>query len=565
MRGPAPRKTQTYKPATMLNERWQYALQVLGVSSESQFTMKYPTAASMLGLSAAGVNATCSSSSIPYPNLTGAQILSLDATPVMNYSLPRSYPSVTYTAPTTNSSSISFCNVTIVYTHPGEGDTIKVQVWLPASSSWNSRFMGTGGGGFATGYFDSALAPAIAAGYSAASTDGGHDPAVFSAEPWALLSPGNVNLYLLQDFASVALNDMTVLGKAVTESFYGVKPKYSYWNGCSTGGRQGHMMAQRYPTAYDGIHASAPAINWAQMVPATYWPQFVMNQLKVYPSACELNAITAAAVKACDELDGVADGVISAVGLCNFNASSVVGSQATCSNNPTQTVSSGAAAIAQAAWDGSTSSEGAFQWYGLTRNSPLTGLAGTTCDSSNQNCVQAPFQACVDWISAFIKKNTSFPITNMTHKEYDSIFHASVQQYTSIIGTNDPDLSEFRDAGGKMLAVHGLADQLIPTNGTVDYYQKVEKLDPSVRDYYRFYEAPGMGHCSGGSGAVPEDMMAALVKWVEGGDAPETLPAKTTTSNGTVKEIGLCQFPLVNAYKGGDINKASSYECRDSF
>ncbi|PQE06068.1 feruloyl esterase B precursor protein [Rutstroemia sp. NJR-2017a BBW] len=514
------------------NERWKYALQVLGVSSEFQFTMKYPTAASMLGLSAAGVNASCSSSSIPYPDLTGAQILSLDATPVMNYSLPPSYPSLTKTAPITNSSSISFCNVTIVYTHPGEGDTIKVQVWLPASSSWNSRFMGTGGGGFATGYFDSALAPAIAAGYSAASTDGGHDPALASAEPWALLSPGNVNLYLLQDFASVALNDMTVLGKAVTESFYGVKPKYSYWNGCSTGGRQGHMMAQRYPDAYDGIHASAPAIN---------------------------------VIQACDDLDGVTDGIISAVGLCNFNASSVIGTQATCSDNTTQTVSSGAAAIAQAAWNGSTSSSGAFQWYGLTRNSPLTGLAGTTCSSSNQNCTQAPFQACVDWISAFIKKNTSFPITNMTHSEYDRIFHASVQQYTPIIGTNDPDLSEFRDAGGKMLAVHGLADQLIPTNGTVDYYQKVEKLDPSVRDYYRFYEVPGMGHCGGGSGAVPEDMMAALVKWVEGGDAPETLPAKTTTSNGTVKEIGLCQFPLVNAYKGGDINKASSYECRDSF
>ncbi|KAM3068381.1 hypothetical protein ACMFMG_009518 [Clarireedia jacksonii] len=549
----------------MLNERWNYALQVLGFSSEYQFTMKYPTVAGMLGLGAAGANAICSSSSIPYPDLAGAKFLSLEAIPVLNYSLIPSSGSLTDTPPATTSTSISFCNVSLVYTHPGEGDKINVQVWLPAASSWNQRFMGTGGGALATGTFDRALSPAIASGYSAASTDGGHNPNLLSAEPWALISPGNVNLYLLQDFASVALNDMAVIGKAVTESFYGVKPKYSYWNGCSTGGRQGHMMAQRYPTAYDGIHASAPAINWGEMVPGTYWPQFVMNQLKVYPSACEMNAITAAAVKACDDLDGVVDGVISAVGLCHFNASSVVGSVATCSDNSTQIVSSGAAAVAQATWDGAKTSKGAFQWYGVTHNSPLTGLAGTTCDASNSNCVEAPFQANVDWIKLWIKKNASYPIANTTHKEWDSIFHASVQQWTSMIGTNDPDLSEFRDAGGKMLTVHGLADQLIPTNGTSDYYQKVEKLDPNVRDYYRFYEAPGMEHCGGGSGPMPQDMMGALRRWVEDGVAPETLPAQTTTSNGTVRAINLCQYPLVNAYKGGDINKASSYECSHSF
>lgn len=246
----------------MLDESWKYVLQVLGVSSEYQFAMNYPAAASLLGFSTAGLNATCSPSSIPYPHLPGAEILSLEATPVTNYTFVRSSQSITYTPPTIASSATSFCNVSIIYTHPGAGDTIKVQVWLPSPSDWNQRFMGTGGGGFKTGYFDQALAPAITAGYSAASTDGGHySPDIFSAGTWALNSPGNVNLYLLQDYASVGLNDMTILGKAITESYYGTKPKYSYWNGCSTGGRQGHMMAQRYPTAYDGIHASAPVVN----------------------------------------------------------------------------------------------------------------------------------------------------------------------------------------------------------------------------------------------------------------------------------------------------------------
>lgn len=153
--------------------------------------------------------------------------------------------------------------------------------------------MGTGGGGYNTGTFDSALAPAVALGYSAVSTDGGH--AINTpVESWALVSPGNVNLYLLQDFASVSINDMMIIGKALTESYYGREPKYSYWTGCSTGGRQGMMMAQWYPKGYNRILANAPAFNWASFIVAEYWPQFIMNQLKVYPSTCEFAAITKA-------------------------------------------------------------------------------------------------------------------------------------------------------------------------------------------------------------------------------------------------------------------------------
>jgi feruloyl esterase len=223
----------------------------------------------------------CSPHAFPYPSVPGARFLSLAAAEVKDYSLPSS-----------NLTTLAFCNVTLSYTHPGQGDSINVQVWLP-SNNWNGRFMGTGGGGYNTGTFDSALAPAVALGYSAVSTDGGH--AINTpVESWALVSPGNVNLYLLQDFASVSINDMMIIGKALTESYYGREPKYSYWTGCSTGGRQGMMMAQRYPKGYNGILANAPAFNWASFIVAEYWPQFIMNQLKVYPSTCEFAAITKA-------------------------------------------------------------------------------------------------------------------------------------------------------------------------------------------------------------------------------------------------------------------------------
>lgn len=222
---------------------------------------------------------TCKAAAIPLPELFGAEILSLSASTVTNYSasliqIDSHFP--------INVAGLNFCNVSVQYTHPGQNDRINVQVWLPLSQ-WNGRFMGTGGGGWATELGALSLSYAVSQGYSAVATDGGHvydltgDPT-----PWALTSPGNVNWALLQDFAAVALDDAATIGKAVTTTYYGSPPKYSYWNGCSTGGRQGLMMAQRYPSQYDGILAVAPAIDWPSFVVAQYWPQIVMNQLGLY-------------------------------------------------------------------------------------------------------------------------------------------------------------------------------------------------------------------------------------------------------------------------------------------
>ena len=202
---------------------------------------------------------SCNPNEIASPNYPGITIMNLSASSVLNYSTSTTTDGE-YVA--MNLTNLNFCNVTVTYTHPGENDTIHVQVWLPLSG-WNGRFQGTGGGGFSTGVGSDVLAPAINAGFAAANTDGGHPSEdFFSAADWAWVSPHNVNEYLLQDFAGVSLHEMAVIGKQVIESVYATKAKYSYWNGCSTGGRQGLMMAQRYPEDYDGILANAPAINW---------------------------------------------------------------------------------------------------------------------------------------------------------------------------------------------------------------------------------------------------------------------------------------------------------------
>ncbi|KAL1651603.1 hypothetical protein SLS61_005265 [Didymella pomorum] len=372
------------------------------------------------------------------------------------------------------------------------------------------------------------------------------------------MDPGNVDLYALQNFASVALNDMTVLGKQLTEAYYDKPISKSYWVGCSTGGRQGLMMAQRYPDAYDGILAQAPAVNWAEFIPTMFWPQWIMQHIGYYPRQCELDAITAAATSACDELDGLKDNVIGLSGLCDFDPNTVVGQQYACSN-VTGTISKEAAYIAKTTWEGATNAEGKLQWPGVAPGAPLSGIANTTCDTSG-SCTGAPFTISTDWHRLFIQKDASFDPYNYTQAGWDAAFHASVQQYTSIIGTNDPDLSAFRKTGGKMITWHGMADQLIPFNGTVHYYSRVLSLNANATDFYRFYSAPGVGHCRGGLGAAPTDPLAQLVSWVEDGEAPKTLTANRTVKGADWKQE-LCQYPLSSIYKGGDPAIASSYSC----
>lgn len=178
--------------------------------------------------------------------------------------------------PTTTNDTVKVCQITVNYTHPGWNDRITTWVSLPIDS-WNGRFSGIGGGGL-TGGTLGGLSQPVLQGYAAASTDGGHAETA-SAKSWGLTQKNNLNWPNLEDFSAVALDEMTSLGKMATKIFYGRPPKYSYWNGCSTGGRQGHMMAQRYANQYDGILAAAPAINWDKFVLSEFWPQVVMNEL----------------------------------------------------------------------------------------------------------------------------------------------------------------------------------------------------------------------------------------------------------------------------------------------
>jgi feruloyl esterase len=178
--------------------------------------------------------------------------------------------------PISTNTTVEVCQLTVNYTHPGWNDKVTTWISLPVGG-WNGRFMGMGGGGWVTGSLG-ALSQAVFGGYAAASTNGGHDE-LDTVRSWALASEGNLNWANLQDFSSVTIDETAWLGKAATKMFHGKSHNYAYWNGCSTGGRQGHMLAQRYPTQYDGILAGSPAINWDKFIPAELWLQMLMNAL----------------------------------------------------------------------------------------------------------------------------------------------------------------------------------------------------------------------------------------------------------------------------------------------
>lgn len=490
----------------------------------------------------------CTTSTFKKPTLFGGEITSIVAAEVHNYSLEA-----------TNTTNLNYCSVNVTYTHPGYKDSVLVEVWLPLTG-WNSRFLGVGGGGYAAGY-DTQMGPFVQQGYVAAVTNAGLIHNDSSPATWALNSPGNVNYDLLVNFASKSLGDLPIIGKAIAKDFFGTLPKHSYWSGCSNGGRQGLVSAQRYPNNYDGILAAAPAAYWTRLLPSLLWAQVVMHEVGHYPPLCEFEAFTAAAIQACDGLDGVVDGVISAPQLCTFNPHSVVGTKFNCSGTQ-ETLSAQAATIVQKIWQGPRTTNGSFIWYGYDKDASLSIVANTT-HFSNGTGTSNPWIVGSSWYTYFLAKDPNFDFTAITYNDYDRLTHQSIQEYDSVIGDADPDLSAFKAAGGKMITWHGVADEIIPTNNSIRYHEDVKALDPNVDDFYRLFLAPGIGHCGGGPGYYPADALDALVSWVEKDVAPTKLSGVSLVTGGSQP---LCEYPQVARWDGSNNSSlASAYTCEMSY
>ncbi len=442
------------------------------------------------------------------------------------------------------------CRVDATITHAPAGDQVRVFIGLPLSN-WNGRFRGTGGGGFVGGSANSLRQP-LAHGYAAGATDTGHTGGTAS---FALDANGRLNWMLIRDNAYLGIHEMTVLGKRIAEAFYGRPAGRSYFEGCSTGGRQALMEAQRYPADYDGIVSGAPAINWTKLHIAQVWGPLVMLESKNFVPACKFAAAQSVAIAACDAMDHVEDRVLEDPRRCTYDPKPLVGTEiAGCG-----TFTEADAGVVRKIWQGPRRTDGSFLWYGLTRGTDMAALNGS-----------APHSITQGWWKYFLTQNPQWDWTTLDYNAYEQYYQQSVEEFSAVIATDNPDLSAFRARGGKAILWHGFADMLIYPEGTIDYFERVQKQmggPQTTQEFVRLFLAPGVGHCAGGPGPQPAGQLSRLIEWVEHGKAPDQLDAVLRDRSGNiVRTRPLCPYPLGARYKGtGSTDEAANFVCDAQF
>jgi Tannase and feruloyl esterase len=454
-----------------------------------------------------------------------------------------------------------FCRVAGVIA-PTSDSQIRFEVWLPLSS-WNGKFAGVGNGGWAGAISYPQLAEQLRRGYATASTDTGHD----ATPPMDMARFAAEKPEQLIDFAYRSHHELAMKSKAIVEAFYGKAAAQAYFIGCSSGGYEGLMEAQRFPTDYDGILAGAPANNWTRLMAGTLDFTLAVLQDKASMLAPDaLSLLYRGALASCDGIDGVVDGVIEDPRRCTFDPGTLA---CTASAPAGRCLTSAQVEAARRTYRGPTEpTTGAPLYPGLAR--------GSEAFWPNRN-PENPFPIPVShyrWL-VFGDANWDWRTFEFTDAADYRVHRDAEARLAPILNATNPDLREFRTRGGKLLQYHGWNDQLISPQNSIDYYESVAAFfgksangRPSsepVDSFYRLFMAPGMAHCSGGPGPNSFDMQTALEHWVERGVAPEQIIA-TRSINGVVdRSRPLCAYPKTAVYLGkGDTNDASSFVCRAS-
>jgi feruloyl esterase len=437
----------------------------------------------------------------------------------------------------------AFCRVTATLTPTPDSD-IKVEVWLPADG-WNGKLQSVGNAAWGGVIPYPAMAAAVAAGYATAATDTGH------VGNTAKFVPGHPEK--LVDYGYRAVHEMTVAAKAIVAASYGSAAQRAYWNGCSTGGRQGLMEASRYPADYDGIIAGAPVNYRTHQLIAELWIARAVHRTEAsYIPPEKYPAIHRAAVDACDADDGLKDGLIDDPRACRFDPKTIeckAGDQPSCLTAPQVEA---ARQIYTPAAGPTTKKEifpplmrgGELVWGSLAAPQPIAEAAEF-------------FQYVVFDDPSWDYKALSF----------DTAADVADKAAGSVLNMTDPNLKPFFDRGGKLLMYHGWNDQFVSPVNSVNYYTSVLDASPTkghAADSIRLFMAPGMNHCRGGEGPNTFDAVGALERWVEKGQAPGRLDASHASSDGAIDRTRpLCAYPHVARYKGaGSIDDAASFACR---
>jgi feruloyl esterase len=436
---------------------------------------------------------------------------------------------------------------------PVPSSKISVEIWLPGR--WNHKMLGLGGSGFSGGLVTAGLTfPKPAGdGYVVMATDAGHDND--DQALWAFKQPERI-----VDYGYRANQLGTQIAKALIGVYYGEPVRRSYFQGCSNGGRDALMLAQRAPKAYDGIIAGAPANNFVSLLTGFASYRALVEKLPPDSLTPKMSLLHEAVLKKCDGLDGLKDGLVGKPPSCRFDPAELAckpGQDAKSCLVPAEVKT------IRALYQGSRTRDGRLVSPGVSMGSEYLWREWWTKPNSTGGASGPGF------FGNFVYDD---PNWTMASFQLDKDWAAARRKLSGTLDATDANLRPFARAGGKLLMYQGWDDQAVPPSGTIDYFKRAQKALGKRADSTRLFMVPGMGHCFDGKGLTNADFVGELDRWVEGGRAPEQIVAEKPVNfllslagipAPPVMTRPLCAYPKSAQYLGkGSPNEAGSFVCR---
>ncbi|KAI1841494.1 hypothetical protein JX265_009939 [Neoarthrinium moseri] len=469
-------------------------------------------------------------------------------------------------------STIEYCNVTFAYSHNGiTNDVVHVTYWIPAPENFQNRYVSTGGGGLAINSGTQYIPTGIIVGAVSGITDGGFGSFDTPWDDAFLLANDTINWQSTYMFGYQAHHELATLGKQFTRNIFNVSSSsklYSYYQGCSEGGREGWSQIQRFAGQFDGAVTGAPAFRFSQQQVNHLTSSVIEQTLGYYPPNCELEKIANLTIAACDVLDGRTDGVVSRSDLCKltFDVNTTLGEPYSCGPSegspsygippaPAQngTVTAEGVAVASTILAGLHDSEGRLVYVSYQPGATFADGA-TAYDNETDTWGLNIISYGGEFVAKYLQLQNASNLASLDNYTYDTLKELMIlgmNRYYDSVQTTYPDLGDFQSAGSKVLHLHGEQDNSIPTGASVHYYESVRSVlyghlsynesTAALDEFYRLFLVPGGGHCSSNdfqpNGGWPQTTLQAMIDWVEKDAAPDTLD-----NTGEIDTI--CKWPL---------------------
>lgn len=500
---------------------------------------------------------SCEPAALAAVQLTGATVTGASAVAAGSYTPTGSRTAITNLP--------AFCRITGQAT-PSSDSLVNFEVWVPEGAAWNGKMVVTGNGGYSPALSTGDMAYAMRQGYAVVGGDTGHQSTDPNEMFWGVGHPEKI-----RDWGSRSIHAITAPSRALVEGLKAQPPSRSYYYGCSTGGHQAYAQMQRFPQDFDGVIAGAPGNNRTRLN-VEFLHRYLSNRVQgtsgpVILTSAKANLITQRAVAACDALDGVTDGVLENPLACTSDKFNVTSLQCT-GADAADCLTADQVAVAQKIYAGPKNPRTGAQIY---PGYPVGSESGWPGYWGGAEPVRA------DYWRLWVFEN---PRWDWWTFDFDRDLMFADAKISPLVDHNSADLSAFKAAGAKAIVFQGWQDAVVNPVDTIAYAERVAAAQGSQAErdkFYRLFLVPGMGHCSGGAGATTfgnsggqapnpnadNDLLMALDRWVEQGQAPTHIVASRVSAGNVVRTRPLCPHPQTAVYKGaGSTDEAASFICQ---